>query len=78
MLVGPREIDDYPGRADRDHLDGLAGRAALGATPHGLPRPPPSELRRGNTVVFSATPVPGNERAVNETIDRLYQSAVTW
>jgi ribonuclease J len=24
-------------------------------------------------VVFSATPIPGNERAVNETIDRLYQ-----
>jgi ribonuclease J len=24
-------------------------------------------------VVFSATPIPGNERAVNETVDRLYQ-----
>jgi ribonuclease J len=30
------------------------------------------ELRPGDTVVFSATPIPGNERAVNETIDRLY------
>lgn len=29
-------------------------------------------LRSGDTVIFSATPVPGNERAVNETIDRLY------
>jgi ribonuclease J len=30
------------------------------------------KLRRGDTVVFSATPIPGNERAVGETIDRLY------
>ncbi len=61
-----------PGRARRDHLDRLPGRAALGASPHGLSRPPQVELREGDTVVFSATPVPGNERAVNETIDRLY------
>ena len=33
---------------------------------------PQVQLRSGDTVVFSATPVPGNERAVNETIDRLY------
>jgi len=33
---------------------------------------PQVELKRGDTVVFSATPIPGNERAVNETIDRLY------
>jgi ribonuclease J len=29
-------------------------------------------LKRGDTVVFSANPVPGNERAVNETVDRLF------
>ena len=33
---------------------------------------PQVQLHEGDTVVFSATPVPGNERAVNETIDRLY------
>ena len=33
---------------------------------------PQVELHAGDTVVFSATPIPGNERAVNETIDRLY------
>jgi ribonuclease J len=35
------------------------------------------QLRRGDTVVFSATPVPGNERAVSETIDRLYHIGCT-
>jgi ribonuclease J len=33
---------------------------------------PQVELHDGDTIVFSATPIPGNERAVNETIDRLY------
>jgi ribonuclease J len=33
---------------------------------------PQVELKAGDTVVFSATPIPGNERAVNETIDRLF------
>jgi ribonuclease J len=31
------------------------------------------KLHRGDTIVFSATPIPGNERAINDTIDRLYQ-----
>jgi ribonuclease J len=31
------------------------------------------ELKKGDTIVFSATPIPGNERAVNETVDRLYE-----
>ena len=33
---------------------------------------PQVKLHDGDTVVFSATPIPGNERAVNDTIDRLY------
>src|SRR3979411_3475449 len=35
---------------------------------------PQVELHNGDTVVFSATPVPGNERAVNDRIDRPYPS----
>jgi ribonuclease J len=34
---------------------------------------PQVELRDGDTILFSATPIPGNERAVNETINRIYQ-----
>jgi len=31
------------------------------------------KLHPGDTIVFSATPVPGNERAINDTIDRLFK-----
>jgi ribonuclease J len=31
------------------------------------------KLHAGDTIVFSATPIPGNERAINDTIDRLFQ-----
>jgi ribonuclease J len=31
------------------------------------------KLHQGDTIVFSATPIPGNERAINDTIDRIFQ-----
>src|SRR3712207_6423431 len=34
---------------------------------------PHVDLHSGDTVIFSATPIPGNERAVGETINRIYQ-----
>jgi ribonuclease J len=34
---------------------------------------PRVELHEHDTVIFSATPIPGNERSVNETIDRIYR-----
>ena len=37
------------------------------------PDHPDVELHSGDTVIFSATPIPGNERSVNETIDRIFQ-----
>ncbi len=30
-------------------------------------------LRAGDTIVFSATPIPGNERAINDTVARLFR-----
>jgi ribonuclease J len=38
---------------------------------------PQVKLHSGDTIIFSATPIPGNERAVNETVDRLYQIGAT-
>ncbi|MEX1142383.1 MAG: ribonuclease J [Thermoleophilaceae bacterium] len=72
MLVEPREIEDFPDHKLVVVSTGSQGEplSALRRMAHG--DHPHVNLREGDTVVFSATPVPGNERAVNDTIDRLY------
>lgn len=71
-LVGPREIDDFPDERIVIISTGSQGEPLSALRRMAYRDHPQVELRRGDTVVFSATPVPGNERAVNETIDRLY------
>src|SRR5687767_1163414 len=73
MLVGPKEIEDFP-----DHKLVVISTGSQGEPLSALRRMahadhPQVELHSGDTVIFSATPIPGNERAVNETIDRIYR-----
>ncbi len=72
MLVGPREIADFPDERIVIISTGSQGEPLSALRRMAHRDHPQVELRGGDTVVFSATPVPGNERAVNETIDRLY------
>ncbi|MGZ4173890.1 MAG: ribonuclease J, partial [Solirubrobacteraceae bacterium] len=72
MLIQPQEVEDWP-----DHKVVVISTGSQGEPLSALRRMAHSDhrmikLRRGDTVVFSATPIPGNERAVNETVDRLY------
>ena len=73
MLVGVKEIEDLPDDRLVVISTGSQGEplSALRRMAHG--DHPQVELREGDTVIFSATPIPGNERAVNETVDRIYQ-----
>ena len=71
-LVGAREIDDFPDERIVIISTGSQGEPLSALRRMAYRDHPQVQLRRGDTVVFSATPVPGNERAVNETIDRLY------
>jgi ribonuclease J len=73
MLVGPKEIEDYPDHKLVVISTGSQGEplSALRRMAHG--DHPQVELHDGDTVIFSATPIPGNERAVNETINRIYR-----
>jgi ribonuclease J len=65
MLVGVKEIEDFPDHKLVVISTGSQGEplSALRRMAHG--DHPQVELRAGDTVVFSATPIPGNERAVN-------------
>jgi len=72
IVIGPREMSNYP-----DHKIVVISTGSQGEPLSALRRMahrdhPQVELHAGDTIVFSATPIPGNERAVNETIDRLY------
>jgi ribonuclease J len=71
-FIPTREIEDFP-----EHKLVVISTGSQGEPLSALRRMahrdhPALELHSGDTVVFSATPIPGNERAVNETIDRLY------
>jgi ribonuclease J len=72
MLVGPREIEDFPDERVVIISTGSQGEPLSALRRMAYRDHRQVQLHRGDTVVFSATPVPGNERAVNETIDRLY------
>ena len=72
MLVAPREIDQFADEKMVVISTGSQGEPLSALRRMAYRDHPQVELKRGDTVVFSATPIPGNERAVNETIDRLY------
>jgi len=72
MIVGPREINDFPDERVVIISTGSQGEPLSALRRMAYRDHRQVELREGDTVVFSATPIPGNERAVNETIDRLY------
>ncbi len=73
MLVNPQQVEDYP-----DEKLVIISTGSQGEPLSSLRRMAHNDhhhvkLREGDTIVFSATPIPGNERAVNDTIDRLLQ-----
>jgi ribonuclease J len=77
VFIQPREIENFP-----DEKVVVVSTGSQGEPLSALRRMANNDhrdvqLHAGDTVVFSATPVPGNERAVNETIDRIYEIGAT-
>ncbi|HMC06129.1 MAG TPA: ribonuclease J [Solirubrobacterales bacterium] len=73
LLIPAREIESFPDGEVVAISTGSQGEplSALRRMAHA--DHPDVELHSGDTVIFSATPVPGNERSVNETIDRIFE-----
>jgi ribonuclease J len=77
IQIQAHEVEDWP-----DHKVVVISTGSQGEPLSALRRMahndhPAVQLHEGDTVVFSATPIPGNERAVGETVDRLYQIGCT-
>jgi ribonuclease J len=72
MLLPPREIDQWADDKIVVISTGSQGEPLSALRRMAYRDHPQVELKEGDTIVFSASPIPGNERAVNETIDRLY------
>jgi ribonuclease J len=73
ILIQARQIDDFPDDRVVIISTGSQGEPLSALRRMAYRDHPQVKLHEGDTVVFSATPIPGNERAVNETVDRLYQ-----
>jgi ribonuclease J len=72
ILLPPRELEDWPDEKLVIVSTGSQGEPLSALRRMAHRDHPQVRLHAGDTVVFSATPIPGNERAVNETVDRLY------
>jgi ribonuclease J len=73
LFIQPKEIEDFP-----DEKVVVISTGSQGEPLSALRRMAQNDhrdvrLHSGDTVIFSASPVPGNERSVNETIDRIFE-----
>jgi ribonuclease J len=73
LLISPKEIGDFPDEKVIAISTGSQGEPLSALRRMAFNDHRDVELHSGDTVVFSATPIPGNERSVNETIDKIYE-----
>ena len=77
LLVSPKEVESFPDERLVMLTTGSQGEPLSALRRMAHQEHPQVKLHSGDTIIFSATPIPGNERAVNETVDRLYQIGAT-
>ncbi len=70
-LVEPRQVENLPDDKVVLMTTGSQGEPLSALTRMSSDDHRQIKLREGDTVIYSATPIPGNERAIEETVDRL-------
>ena len=73
LLIPPKEIEDFPDHKVIAISTGSQGEPLSALRRMAFNDHRDVELHSGDTVIFSASPIPGNERSVNETVDRIYE-----
>ncbi len=76
-MIKLNRIDDYPPEEVLILTTGSQGEPLSALTRMAFNDHPQVELHKGDTVVISAKPIPGNERSVSATIDRLLKAGAT-
>ncbi|MGH2951326.1 MAG: ribonuclease J, partial [Solirubrobacterales bacterium] len=73
LMISPKEIEEFPDHKVIAISTGSQGEPLSALRRMAFNDHRDIELHSGDTVIFSATAIPGNERSVNETIDRIYE-----
>jgi ribonuclease J len=73
LLISPKEIEDFPDHKVIAISTGSQGEPLSALRRMAFNDHRDVELHSGDTVIFSATSIPGNERSVNETVDKIYE-----
>jgi ribonuclease J len=73
MLLTPEEMERLPGRQVAIVCTGTQGEPASALVRMSMGEHRAISIRQGDTVILSATPIPGNEDLINHTIDNLFR-----
>lgn len=77
MIIEPEQVNDYPLNKILILTTGSQGEPLSALTRMSTGDHRQVQILPGDLVIFSATPIPGNERIVGRTIDNLYRLGAT-
>ncbi|MCP8969051.1 ribonuclease J [Ectobacillus ponti] len=74
MLISPQDIENYPERQITVLTTGSQGEPMAALSRMAKNAHKQVTIRKGDTVIIAASPIPGNETSVSKTIDLLFRA----